>query len=261
MASSNESPDYTYAHAHGTVMVLAWMLFAPTGIFFARYGRFLHIGIRRKILGEMLWFQAHRLALSVAALATLLGFFLILVQTKSTWVDVNTGGKLFYAHSIMGVLIVCFSMTQVWMALFRCHPESKFRFIYNWMHRITGIAAFILSTPTIFVVTYGLPYNHNGFVAILSIWTAWVVIIMVIFEVLHHGWKPARQPSKTQYKIRQTASGLPGTDQQQNEGTIVESEELDNNTVNKMKFILLSVHVIVSIALAIALIVLIWSDG
>jgi len=52
MASSNDASNstgaatYEYAYGHGTVMVLAWMVFAPTGILIARYGRLLHFGAR-----------------------------------------------------------------------------------------------------------------------------------------------------------------------------------------------------------------------
>ena len=256
--SSNSVQDFTFGCAHGTVMVLAWMVFAPTGIFIARYGRFLHIGTRRKLLGDTIWFQIHRLALSLAALATLLGFFLILVQAQSTWVDVNTDGQLLYAHSIMGVLIVCFAMIQVWMALFRCHPNSKFRFIYNWIHRTTGVLAFVLSVPTIFIVTYGLPFNHNGLVTILSLWTAWVVIVVIAFESLQHRRKLQRNLSNNH---RETVYELSRTDHQQNQATVVDEEDLESDTVNKAKLILLSVHAVVAIALVIPLIVLIWQQN
>ncbi|CAF1340122.1 unnamed protein product [Rotaria sordida] len=266
MASSNDSSDsagnYTFSYAHGTVMVFAWMIFAPIGILIARYGRLLRIGVRQKLFGDTIWFQVHRLALSLAALVTLLGFFLILVQAQSTWVDVNSDGQLLYAHSILGVLIVCFAMTQVWMALFRCHPDGKFRFIYNWAHRTTGVLAFVLSVPTIFIVTYWLPAYHNGFVAILSLWTAWVVIVVVAFEFLEHRGKASRKLSKNHYEIRQTAYELSEIDHhQQSEAAVVENEELESNVVNKAKLILLSIHVIVSIALAIPLIVLIWQQN
>jgi len=152
--------------------VIAWMVFAPTGIFIARYGRFLQIGSRRKLLGDSIWFQVHRLALALAAIATLLGFFIILAETQSAWEDLNADGPLLYAHSIMGVTIVGLATIQIWMALFRCHPGSRFRFIYNWVHRTTGLLAFILSVPTIFVIVNWLPLNHNGLVTILSLWTA-----------------------------------------------------------------------------------------
>jgi hypothetical protein len=231
------------------------MLFAPTGIFMARYGRFLHIGIRRKLLGDTIWFQTHRLALSLAALATLLGFLLILVQTQATWVDLVTSGPFYFAHSIMGVLIVCFAMTQVWMALFRCHPDSKFRFIYNWAHRTTGLLAFALSVPNIFVVLYVLPFNHNGFVTILSIWTAWVVIAVIAFEFLQNRNKLPRKLSSNHHE---TSDKISGIDHQQKQAEVVDQEDLESNAVNKAKLILLGVNAVVSIALVIPLIVLIW---
>ncbi|CAF3698702.1 unnamed protein product [Rotaria sp. Silwood1] len=265
MASSNDSSnstgDFTFSYAHGTVMVFAWMIFAPTGILIARYGRLLHISVRRKLLGETIWFQVHRLALSLAALTTLLGFFLILVEAQSTWVDINSDGQLLYAHSILGVLIVCFAITQVWMALFRCHPDGKFRFIYNWAHRTVGVLAFVLSVPTIFIVTYWLPVNHNGFVVILSLWTAWVVIIVVTFEFLEYRDKASRKLSINHHETRQTAYEVSEIDHQQDGAPVVENEALDSNSINKAKLILLSIHVVVSIALVIPLIVLIWQQS
>jgi hypothetical protein len=265
MSSSNYSsyytPDYTFSRAHGTVMVFAWMVFAPTGILIARYGRLLRIGTRRNLLGDSIWFQAHRLALAVAALATLLGFFLILAQTQSTWVDPNLYGQTLYAHSIMGVLIVSFATIQVWMALFRCDPSSKFRFIYNWIHRTTGLLAFVLSVPTIFIVAYWLPFHHNGLVTILSLWTAWVVIAVIAFEFLQSRSKIRRNSSNNHRETKETAHELSRIDHQQNQATVAKEEDLESDGVNKAKLILLSVHAVVAIALAIPLIVLIWKQS
>jgi hypothetical protein len=265
MSSSNYSSyynvDYTFSHAHGTVMVFAWMVFAPTGILIARYGRLLRIGTRRNLLGDSIWFQAHRVALAVAALATLLGFFLILAQTQSTWVDPNLYGQSLYAHSIMGVLIVSFATVQVWMALFRCDPSSKFRFIYNWIHRTTGLLAFFLSVPTIFIVAHWLPFHHNGLVTILSFWTAWVVIAVIAFEFLQSRSKIRRNSSNNHRETKETAHELSRIDHQQNQATVAKEEDLESDGVNKAKLILLSVHAVVAIALAIPLIVLIWKQS
>jgi hypothetical protein len=265
MSSSNDSSDSTVdfnlACAHGTVMVFAWMFFAPTGILIARYGRFLHIGTRRKLLGDSIWFQAHRLALALAAIATLLGFFLILAETQSTWVDLDSDGPLLYAHSIMGVTIVGLATIQIWMALFRCHPSSKFRFIYNWVHRTTGLLAFVLSVPTIFVIVNWLPLNHDGLVTILSLWTAWVVIVVLAFEFLQHQSKIRRNSSNNHRGTKQTAHELPRIDHEPNEVTVVEEEDVESDTMNKAKLILLSIHAVVAIALVIPLLVLIWGQN
>jgi hypothetical protein len=246
--------DYTLAHAHGTVMVIAWMMFASTGILFARYGRLLHVNRRVKILGELIWFQIHRLALCIAAIATLLGFFLILAQAEGQWTD-NDNGRLF-AHSICGVIIVCCAQIQVWMALFRCHPESRFRFIYNWMHRLTGLLAFILSIPAIFLVTFILPKYHRGLITILSLWSAWVVIIVIIFEIIEYRCRKTSSLSiDNRRKYENTDTNPPEN---------VETERIDNPNIqsyNTIKTILFCIHIIIAICLAIPLIVLIWMQG
>ena len=262
-AATNTTDSYTFSYAHGTVMVFAWMIFAPIGILMARYGRLLHIGPRRKILGDTLWFQTHRLALSLAAVATLLGFFLILVQTQSSWVDPDTDGRLLYSHSILGVLIVCFAMLQVWMALFRCHPATRFRFIYNWAHRTIGILAFLLSVPTIFIIAYWLPFYHNGLVIILSLWTAWVVIVVILFEFLQHRSKRLRKTSINFPGPHEITDEVSGPNHQRNEDIASkdEEEDMENNTINNVKLILLGVHVVISIGLAIPLIILIWKQS
>lgn len=265
MASTEDSNDseenYSFAYAHGTVMIFAWMVFAPTGILIARYGRLLRVSGRRKFLGESIWFQIHRLALLLAAFATLLGFFLILAQTKATWIDVNTDGQLIFTHSILGVLVVCFATVQVWMALFRCHPDSRFRFIYNWAHRITGLLAFLLSVPSIFIIAYSLPSNHSGLVAILSLWTAWVVIVAVAFECLEYQSKKRRQLSNNHRHTHPNAHEMHEVDRQPNDVTVDKDEDLESDTMRKTKFVLFGIHAIVSIALAIPLIVLIWQQS
>jgi hypothetical protein len=244
-------PDYTLARGHGTVMVIAWMMFASTGILFARYGRLLHINRRVKILGELIWFQIHRLALCIAAIATLLGFFLILAQAEGQWVD-NDNGRLF-AHSILGIIIVCCAQIQVWMAVFRCHPNSRFRFIFNWMHRLTGLLAFILSIPTIFLITFILPKYNSGLITILSLWSSWVVIIVIIFEIIEYRCRKTSSLSidnRRKYKI---------TDINLLEN--IKTRRIDNSNTqsyNTIKTILFVIHIIIAICLAIPLIVLIW---
>jgi len=246
--------DYTLARGHGTVMVIAWMMFASTGILFARYGRLLHINRRVKILGELIWFQIHRLALCIAAIATLLGFFLILAQAEGQWVD-NDNGRLF-AHSILGIIIVCCAQIQVWMAVFRCHPDSRFRFIFNRMHRLTGLLAFILSIPTIFLITFILPKYHSGLITILSLWSSWVVVIVIIFEIIKYRCRKTSSLSidnRRKYKI---------TDVNLLEN--IKTRRIDNSNIqsyNTIKTILFCIHIIIAICLAIPLIVLIWMQG
>jgi len=252
--SDNSNPtqqDYTLAYAHGSVMVVAWILFASTGILFARYGRLLHIKERFTVLSESIWFQIHRLALFIAALATLLGFFLILSQASGQWIDSDNGHP--FAHSILGIIIVCCSQIQVWMAVFRCDPNNDFRFIFNWMHRLTGLLAFILSVPTIFLIAFVLPDYNNGFIIILSLWSAWIVIIVIIFEIIeYHSRKSSilSIDNRRKYEITDI-----------NSVDNVEIDRIDNpyiQSYNRIKTILFCIHILVAICLVIPLLVFIW---
>ena len=197
---TTEPEDHSFASAHGTVMIFAWIVFASTAILFARYGRRLQIGSKEKFFGDLIWFQGHRTIALLATVATLLGFFLILVQTKAAWVKPSDG--LGYAHSVLGGIIVCCALIQAWMALFRCHPESRYRFIFNWLHRITGVLAFLLSIPAFFTTAMFMDMNETGMIIILSIWSVWVVIIFILMELIQlrirQSSSPKRKMSKTE---------------------------------------------------------------
>ncbi|UJR20394.1 hypothetical protein I4U23_023525 [Adineta vaga] len=95
----------TLVQAHAMVMIIAWMIFGSTGILFARYGRTIRLGNRRQLLGKAVWFQIHRLLLSLTPLLTLLGFFLILVRKGGQWVDLQVADLRSIIHSIFGGII------------------------------------------------------------------------------------------------------------------------------------------------------------
>lgn len=252
MSTSNDDDDdsvpqnYTLSRAHGTAMVIAWMMFASTGILVARYGRLVHMKGRVEILGELIWFQIHRLALSIASIATLIGFFLILAQAKGQWVD-NNNSRIF-AHSILGIIIVCCSQIQIWMAIFRCHPNNRFRFIFNWMHRLTGLLAFLLSIPTIFLIIFVLDNYRNGLIILLSLWSAWVIFIVTIFEIIEYRYRKTNRTRN--YEV---ANANPS------ENIDVDSVQNSNLEIyNKIKKILFCTHIIIVICVTIPVIIIIW---
>ncbi|CAF2011787.1 unnamed protein product [Rotaria magnacalcarata] len=239
-------------NAHGTVMVIGWMVFASTGILFARYGRSLHIGNKQNFLGESIWFQVHRLILFLATMATLLGFLLILAEVNGEWIRSKEG--LTFVHSVLGGIIVCCALLQASMALFRCHPDSTFRFVFNWCHRATGLLAFFLSIPTIFVIIVKWKANRAGLIVIMSLWSAWVLIIVVLLEIVRLYFSRI-SPIACSIETREyelANSNLPPT------MTLQQAEAAHNRLPNNIILMLLFVHMIVAIALSIPLIVLIW---
>jgi len=248
-----EEETYTLSYVHGTLMVIAWMVFASTGILFARYGRLINIARRIQCLGEVIWFQIHRATLCLAALLTLIGFLIILAQAEGQWVDISNG-RLF-AHSILGIIIVCCSQIQIWMAIFRCNPNNSRRYIFNWLHRLTGLCAFVLSVPTIFLIIFVLPSYRTGLITILSIWSGWVVIIVIIFEFIEYR---SRKTSilLTERRYTYEASGRDRTQ----DSVLNKVDRVEKENYNTIKMILFIIHFIVALGLSISFIVLIWSQ-
>lgn len=241
---------FTLIQAHGISMILAMMLFCSTGVLFARYGRAIRFGNRRQFLGKAVWFQIHRFLLSITAVLTLLGFFFTLVRSAGKWVDPQVS-PIRFAHSVFGGIIVCCTMVQVYLALYRCNPRSRYRYIFDWSHRITGFLVFGLSIPTMLLIVYQFIKNHIPLLSIVSIWSGWIVTAIIIFE-------------RIEYKQRRAVTPIiinERTDDknQNNSPQDTESGNLANvggQYLNFIKLIVLLLHIFISIVLSISFIVI-----
>ena len=239
--------DYTYRNAHGVIMVTTWIVFASTGILFARYGRSMKFGSRRKLLGEAIWFQMHRLFACLTTVLTLLAFFFVLVYAKGTWVKSDEG--LEFAHSVIGGIVVSCALVQTWMALFRCSPDSSYRFIFNWLHRLLGSLSFFLSVPTIFTIAAHMEKNRSSMMVILSLWSTWIVILVIIMEIIRY----YNQKSSSKEKDDRNGMEFTDTSGQYNENERKKVHQNNDSKGNNGLLILFVVHIVVSISLAIPL--------
>jgi hypothetical protein len=250
--------DENLAHAHGTVMVLSWMVFGSTGVLFARYGRVLRFGNHRQLLGKSIWFQTHRFLLSLSSLLTLIGFFLIIVYRNGQWVNPNTNKRLF-AHTISGSIVVCCVILQIWLALYRCHPHSRFRFVFSWSHRIIGSFAFGFSLTNLFLITFVLPKQQTDLITIVSLWAGWIVTVVILFETIQYQYRKAAALMAINARINNAnqepvnRNSLPDTEA----GTNL---TVDSHRLNKLKLILLFTHAFISVVFCIPLIVIIWNE-
>jgi hypothetical protein len=236
---------FTLVQAHGTAMIVAYMTFGSTGILFARYGRSIRFGNRRQLLGKAIWFQIHRFLLSLTALLTLLGFLCILVYAGGQWIDPQKSDIRHFVHSILGGIIVCCVIVQIWLALYRCSPNSRFRSIFVWSHRITGFLAFTLSFPNIFIMVMLMSKFRPKLVPIFSCWTGWIVIIVIILEKIENQQRTAVLPSSGD---NSQTNARPDTEA----GT---NTNISPRRHNLIKLLLFFIHIIVSIILSVALIV------
>ena len=250
----------TFAHAHGTVMTLAWLIFGSTGVLFARYGRVLRFANQRQLLGKSIWFQIHRFLLSISSLLTLIGFFFILMHNRGQWVNPNNDSKQLFAHSIFGSSVVCCILLQIWLALYRCHPNSHFRFIFNWSHRIIGSLTSVLALTNLFLVASVLVQQTFVLIVIVSLWSGWMMIILILFEIIQYQYRKASALMAINTRINNTdqnppsRNAVPDTESNTN-------PPVHNQRLNQLKLILLFIHVIISIALSVPFIVLIWNQN
>jgi hypothetical protein len=242
---------FTLIQAHGMVMILSWIVFGSTGVLFARYGRPLRLGRRRQLLGKALWFQIHRFFLSLSSLLTILGFLLILSRAGGQWVNPHSDKRLF-AHSILGGTMVCCIIVQIWLALYRCHPQSRFRFIFDWSHRTIGLLVFILSIPTIFLPIAFFSRSRIDLYIIISVWAGWIVIVILIFEKIEFQQRAAAPSVVTNTCREEINQNTTGARPDVEAGTNLNG---GNPRLNLMKLILLVIHILISITLSISLIV------
>ena len=225
--------------AHVLMMILAWMVFGSTGILIARYGRSLRLGNRRQFLGKAVWFQTHRFLLSITPLLTLLGFLFMLVRNGGAWVNPSVS-LVRFVHSIFGGIVVGCSMVQIWLALYRCNPRSRFRFLFDWIHRITGLLAMIAVIPAIFLILISLMSFRPYLLPIFACWTACFAIVVIIFERIQC----------------QQRAAVALTNDSENTNARPDVESMGNtNPVsryqNNLKLILLFIHAIISLCLSV----------
>jgi hypothetical protein len=252
--------DVNFAHAYGTVMILAWVVFGSAGVLFARYGRVLRFGNQRQLLGKSIWFQAHRFLLSLSSLLTLLGFFFIIIYRGGQWVNPSTDNKQLFAHTVLGSIVVCCVIVQIWLALYRCHPNSRFRFIFNWSHRIIGSLTSSLSFINLFLMVFMLTNQSIVLIIIVSLWTIWVVIVVTLFEIIQYQYRKASALMAINARISNINQepidrhAVPDTE-------VGTNPTVDNRRLNKVKLILFLIHVIISVVFCIPILVIIWNDS
>ena len=96
--------------------------------------------------------------MSLTVFFSLLGLLLVVIE-KSGFDPIALGG----AHPIVGLLTVLFAVTNPIMALFRPHPGTTNRPIFNWAHWAVGNTAHVLSVVTIFLAGYYSYYIQGVF--------------------------------------------------------------------------------------------------
>jgi len=236
-------------------MVFTWILIASTGALISRY--FANSWTDKLICGKAAWFAAHRFLMSLAAILTILGFLFILVSLQGTWVDYGITRP--YAHSITGVLVISFAFFQPFIALFRCDPDSRYRFIFNYIHAFIGFSALILSNAALFLATYFQLFKNNNARIIMIIWIGWTVLVVTIFEVIQ-AYSRNKNDGSNYTNINTSNTTIAGIVDIPSSSTLTLTRfdnQQEATVEEKTKNILLAIHVLVAIILSVILTTLI----
>lgn len=177
---TEEYPSRVLLKMHGVLMVLAWMLFAPVGIYASRFCR--QSLKNRTIFGQKVWFQIHRSCMVLVVCVTAAAVIAIATDVKGLS---NTNITVDYRniHPILGIAVTCLCVTNALISLFRCAPDDKYRVVFNGLHRFFGLSSHYLSIVNIMVGTQldrsMLPPEAG---AVVYTHTA----VLILFEVIHH---------------------------------------------------------------------------
>ena len=91
-------------------MVIAWILFASTGILMPKYYRYLGSDT---ICGLPVWFFIHRPLMIISAVITFTSFIVILSDKNWKWVIASNNTSVVFTHSIFGIVTISFTVVQV----------------------------------------------------------------------------------------------------------------------------------------------------
>lgn len=245
------SENLDYLKAHGIIMTVVWVLLASTGVFLARY--FKSTWAKHSLCGERVWFALHRLSMSLTTVLTLLGFIFIFKHKKGTWVDDDQSSK----HAILGAIVTVLSFIQPFTALFRCHVDGRYRFIFNYFHAFLGTIAFSLSTATILLATYYFTdiFTTKISQSLMIAWIAWVIVLIIVFESVE------RKLGESNLNFNHLHANGTSSDFKSGKFSIkyfhpAESSTHTSNTFKgRIKVFLLILHICISLSISIILII------
>ncbi|OXA51165.1 putative ferric-chelate reductase 1 [Folsomia candida] len=139
---------------HGSIMIVAWLLCASTGMFTARYYKLTHTDVMP--FKKAFWFVLHLFCMFSTAILTVVGAILIIVYKKEY--SFKSSDKVHW-HPILGTVLFGLAFFQVCIAFMRPHPGTKMRPIFNWVHWTIGNSAHIVGIACIFLANGLQPAN------------------------------------------------------------------------------------------------------
>ena len=169
---SIDLPNFSLLRAHALLMILTWQVLIALGIFMARY--------TKPSLPNGEWFHAHRFINSFAIFTGLIGFVLIFIYIGG-W---RSGDSILSAHQIIGISTILVLISNPVIAIFRCKPNNRFRWIFNLIHGSLGLYAELASICTVFLGLW-LFYITLSDASRPAFWlfVIWQSLVFIIFDI------------------------------------------------------------------------------
>uniref|UniRef100_A0A8C1XM77 Ferric-chelate reductase 1a n=1 Tax=Cyprinus carpio TaxID=7962 RepID=A0A8C1XM77_CYPCA len=164
---------------HGALMLIAWMLAGSTGKIMAAY--FKPDWPEQTLFGQKIWFQVHRMLMSLTVFLTAVAFVFPFVY-RGKW-STRAG-----VHPYLGCTVMILAFCQPIMAAFRPAPDSSRRWIFNWLHWGVGNAAEIIAVVSMFFgirqQSLLLPYPWTT--GVLSAFVVWTIVLKLVLKLHKH---------------------------------------------------------------------------
>uniref|UniRef100_A0A3B3S1C4 Wu:fj05g07 n=1 Tax=Paramormyrops kingsleyae TaxID=1676925 RepID=A0A3B3S1C4_9TELE len=163
----------------GSLMLIAWMTTGSLGMIIARYLKRATKG--RGYWNRDLWFLAHVGLLSLSYILTIIAFILIFA---------NAGDWFDNPHSVLGCLVMILTFFQPIVAIFRCQPSHKWRYIFNWIHALNGLTIKGLAVGAIFTGLQLVDTSPNQWLPkVMGGFVGWEALFFLLFD-FYAQWMP-----------------------------------------------------------------------
>ncbi|CAD6193965.1 unnamed protein product [Caenorhabditis auriculariae] len=167
--------------AHAILMVLAWFLFVPTAVLFARVLR--SCWPTKKPMGLLIWFHVHRTSNLLAIAMMIAAFVLVLCDKDWKWAKPASswGGK----HAIIGLTALILAWLQPFISTLRCTPDNPRRPLFNYIHRAIGLVAITLATTAIAIASMHFTEKNHGVQLTLALVPIVVVLAVSVVFIIY----------------------------------------------------------------------------
>ncbi|KAK6739198.1 hypothetical protein RB195_020952 [Necator americanus] len=239
--------------AHGIMMVLSWSIFLSTGILFARHmkGHFPN----STLCGLKLWFHFHRTLNMIGIAGTIAAFVVVFVAKDWRWVgpkayqSAELNNRWGSVHAMLGLIACVVAWAQPLNAVFRCHPDQRGRFLFNFIHGFFGAGSWLCAAAATMIAVVHFQTMFSDRDAALGLYIAFIAVAgltIILMEALtFRTWMASRHRVNGEMEMVRVG-GSSG---------IISSEVIEK--AQRLQLILLFFFVIVAIGTAVAISVLI----